>query len=236
MTTKTTDRVKPVDTLAFTALDDPRKAMDWVRGLLNERRPANVFEIGRTLLGYEMNETVAMMIAVARAHYLTLTAEPAVATQPEPQAPVTTPTPQPAQSHEVEGSGWDGEILDGIYTVEFENGDYRTLKVKTQDADANFKPGAKLISYLDGPDNWRNYRGFGEVLKGNQLWVWEKHRGATMIVKAALALLAGPEAMIDGAKAYGRKSKRCGICGKPLTTPESLDLGIGPICAARMGI
>lgn len=284
MTTVTTDRVKPVDTLAFTALAQPREAMDWVRSLLAETRPANVMEIGRILQGYDQNETVAMMVAVARAHYLTLTAEPEPVAQP--QAPVaqgpeiqvgyatqvcrgcgsratsdhiaqvgtiievnacgickakaSKPAPAPkapaAQGHEVTGSGWNGEIADGTYTVIFEGGEYRTLKVRTQDDDAGFKPGARLISYLNGPDNWRNYEGFGEIEPGNRLKVWRKHEGATTIIRAALALLAGKEAMVDGLKAYGKQSGSCGLCGKKLTTPESLELGIGPICASKLGI
>lgn len=147
-------------------------------------------------------------------------------------AAVSAPKAQPVAT----GTGWDGQILDGTYTVEFEGGEYRTLKIRTQDADASFKPGAQLISYLNGPDNWRNYQSFGEVLPGNQLKVWRKHESATVIIRAALALLAGPEAMIDGLKAYGRASGTCGMCGRKLTTPESIELGIGPICAGRVGL
>jgi len=33
-----------------------------------------------------------------------------------------------------------------------------------------------------------------------------------------------------------RHEGRCGRCGRPLTHPESIDLGIGPECATKMGI
>lgn len=35
--------------------------------------------------------------------------------------------------------------------------------------------------------------------------------------------------------AYGRELGHCGVCGRTLTHPESIDRGIGPICAEKMG-
>lgn len=34
---------------------------------------------------------------------------------------------------------------------------------------------------------------------------------------------------------FGEKFKTCGICNRPLTDPESLARGIGPICAGKAG-
>lgn len=34
---------------------------------------------------------------------------------------------------------------------------------------------------------------------------------------------------------FGRQSGHCGICHSPLTNKDSLDRGIGPICASKMG-
>ncbi len=34
---------------------------------------------------------------------------------------------------------------------------------------------------------------------------------------------------------YGLTSKRCGVCGHKLTTQESRERGIGPVCAKNMG-
>ena len=36
----------------------------------------------------------------------------------------------------------------------------------------------------------------------------------------------------EQAAAYGRKTGRCMICGRELTKQESIDAGIGPICAS----
>lgn len=34
---------------------------------------------------------------------------------------------------------------------------------------------------------------------------------------------------------YGKKIGRCSICNRTLTKPNSIDMGIGPICASRQG-
>jgi hypothetical protein len=39
----------------------------------------------------------------------------------------------------------------------------------------------------------------------------------------------------DSAKAFGFRTGTCSCCGRTLTNKESIDLGIGPICAERFG-
>jgi hypothetical protein len=48
------------------------------------------------------------------------------------------------------------------------------------------------------------------------------------VVKAA----ADPEA---SAVAYGKRTGECSCCGRTLTDPESVERGIGPICADKYG-
>lgn len=45
------------------------------------------------------------------------------------------------------------------------------------------------------------------------------------------AILTDPEKAIA---AYGHEIGRCGICNRTLTDPQSIALGIGPICAERL--
>lgn len=47
-----------------------------------------------------------------------------------------------------------------------------------------------------------------------------------------LAAAADPEA---AAVAYGRRTGQCAVCRRTLTVGESIDRGIGPVCAERMG-
>lgn len=51
--------------------------------------------------------------------------------------------------------------------------------------------------------------------------------------RAALdALVASPEAVVAE---HGRITGRCGICGRELTDPVSIERGIGPVCAEKGG-
>ena len=49
---------------------------------------------------------------------------------------------------------------------------------------------------------------------------------------AVLALLASP---LDQVVAYGRRTGQCAICSRLLTDANSVDRGIGPICAEKFG-
>lgn len=51
--------------------------------------------------------------------------------------------------------------------------------------------------------------------------------------KAVLAKMAANP--LDALVAYGRQTGICGKCGRTLTDPESVNAGIGPICAAKVG-
>lgn len=48
-------------------------------------------------------------------------------------------------------------------------------------------------------------------------------------------VLAHPEAPLPSSLVV-RHEGQCGRCGRPLTHPESIDTGFGPICAAKLGI
>jgi len=47
-----------------------------------------------------------------------------------------------------------------------------------------------------------------------------------------VALCADP---LAAAVAYGRETGQCACCGRELTDPESIERGIGPICAEKYG-
>jgi hypothetical protein len=47
------------------------------------------------------------------------------------------------------------------------------------------------------------------------------------------AIVAAASDPLGGAVAYGMATGRCSCCGRLLTDPESLKVGIGPICAGR---
>lgn len=77
----------------------------------------------------------------------------------------------------------------------------------------------------------REYDGtyLGKVLRG----AFQPSRDCDDETKAkVLAAMADP---LASAVAYGKKFGRCAVCMRELSDPESIERGIGPICASRMG-
>ncbi len=130
-------------------------------------------------------------------------------------------------------------LPDGTYTVVFEEGNHRTLKIATAPESSKLA-GKRIISYLSGSDNadWRSYTGFGfinDTDDGDEcsFFIWSKFRiGKGLLTEAVEVLLGDPKA---AAKAYGMESGRCCVCGRLLTVPESIEAGIGPVCAVKFG-
>jgi hypothetical protein len=53
------------------------------------------------------------------------------------------------------------------------------------------------------------------------------------VTKAEVVAVAADPA--NAAKAYGQRTNKCSCCGRTLTNGDSVDLGIGPICAEKFG-
>jgi hypothetical protein len=71
---------------------------------------------------------------------------------------------------------------------------------------------------------------FGKVIGGE----FHKVRTAPESVTTALQALASDP--LSSAVAYGRTTGTCACCGRELTKKESIDRGIGPICAENWGL
>ena len=67
----------------------------------------------------------------------------------------------------------------------------------------------------------------GKVI-GNK---FHPNRDATQSHKEALLKIAKDP--VDAAKAYGKLTGSCSCCGRTLTDPQSIELGIGPVCAEK---
>lgn len=122
-------------------------------------------------------------------------------------------------------------VPDGRYTVIWADG-YKTIRVRHQDEFATFMPGRVILSYLSGSDNTSDYTSFAHVDERGEVRVWKKHQGNDRLCEAVKVLLGDPKA---ASQAYARESGCCGICGRTLTTPESIDAGIGPECRRKVG-
>ena len=118
-------------------------------------------------------------------------------------------------------------------------GNHFTFRVKTP---KNQRPGYEnqskpmFVSVLTGPDNYSNYSYLGQVWKKDNGFTWSVGRKSPIAenaptqkaiawlldhIKASRMLPAGAEFWHEG---------KCGMCGRKLTVPESIEKGIGPIC------
>ena len=111
----------------------------------------------------------------------------------------------------------------GIFTlINPKTNGSRTMRIKTVKNGA--LAGKRIISLLIGPNNEEDYLGIGFV--GNDgIYVWNKHKG-TKYEQIVNCLLK-----IEQMGLICKASTKCRVCNKTLTTKESLELGIGPICA-----
>jgi hypothetical protein len=130
------------------------------------------------------------------------------------------------------------KIFNGRYTIEStKTGEHRTFWIKTQGPDRNFAPGQRIVSLLTGSENDdpHSYTGFGFVTEQG-INVWTSKRGQDRKFEEYAELLWS--LALDGAfspwadKGFRiQQEGQCIKCNRPLTTPESIRRGIGPICA-----
>lgn len=98
--------------------------------------------------------------------------------------------------------------------------------IKVSPAPATGKnPGALYVKAQDEAGTY-----LGKVLGG----VFSRARDCTdQQAQEVAALMSDPAKALD---AYGRRTGNCGCCGRPLTAAESVERGIGPICAGKFGL
>ena len=119
----------------------------------------------------------------------------------------------------------------GFFTVVGKHGRY-TFRIEEQQNDAAFAPGKLVIARLTGQDNENSYESFGFVGEDGSLRVWPKRNPGEYTINAARFLLKGD--MVGAGKAYAMESVKCWRCNRMLTTPKSIEQGIGPECQRKM--
>lgn len=141
-------------------------------------------------------------------------------------------------------------IHNGAYTIiSPKDGSHRTFEIKTvrgnkerpADAFCNKFAGHRTVGLLTGPDNTASYTRFGWV-DPEGIVVFTKNTGSLVAMTdwdkyATLLWSLATEGERSPYYVMGyriRVEKRCLICNRRLTHPESLETGIGPDCATRM--
>lgn len=126
------------------------------------------------------------------------------------------------------------KIFNGTYTVTSPKGGHRTFSIRT--AKNGKLKGSRILSMLTGPNNTRDYTGFGFVNE-NGVAIWGKRKDNPDWEKYAKLLwslategevspyyLMGYRLLVEGT---------CIRCNRKLTHPDSIASGIGPECSQR---
>ena len=99
-----------------------------------------------------------------------------------------------------------------------------------------------FVSLLSGPNNETDFQYMGIIKQVEDGLLFFRTKASKISIDApswkafnyywSIVRTTGdlPAALIV------RHSGKCGHCGRELTEPESIDLGIGPICRAKMGL
>jgi hypothetical protein len=93
-----------------------------------------------------------------------------------------------------------------------------------------------FVSVLTGPENTRDYAFLGTIL-GDQRFVHGKKSRITPdapSVRSFAWIWSRLSRGLELPECEIYHEGRCGKCGRPLTTPESIRSGIGPVCAERV--
>jgi len=120
-------------------------------------------------------------------------------------------------------------MFNGVYTVHSPTGEHRTFNVET------WRTGERAISILAGPDNTSDYVTFGFVLS-SKIALWKK---MDKPFYRQCAKMLWDLAKNGENSAYAQKGvklllvKHCLRCNRVLTTPGSIQSGIGPECARK---
>ena len=122
-----------------------------------------------------------------------------------------------------------------VTLVSPKTGDHRTFKIATVREDSKSPlAGKRIVSLLTGPSNTEDFEGFGFVSPDGTIKVWNrlKGNGEPSTWERFADLLATPHYWSARGVTY-QFSLRCRRCGRPLTHPDSLISGMGPICEGR---
>jgi hypothetical protein len=122
-------------------------------------------------------------------------------------------------------------LSNGVFTLTFPDGSHRTYRVRLDRE--GIHAGKRTLALLIGPDGTQDYETVAVVTSDGFKMFKRFSRGKSQEHAQLLWMLAkGDE--IEGYDLL--VSKRCRCCNRPLTTPESIELEIGPDCRKRVGL
>ena len=130
---------------------------------------------------------------------------------------------------------------DAVFTIDAPD-KHRTYKVRLKPAKGNY-PATYFVSTLAGPENTKDYvyvgildPKTGQVRTTDKSKTWTNTLRLRLLNRVLAKVWAGDHAAYE---AHGYKTHhmgRCGRCGHDLTTPQSIERGIGPECWKHLGM
>ena len=137
---------------------------------------------------------------------------------------------------QVSAADFDIDRHNAVVTIEHD-GQHRTFMIRTVQIGEKFgRPGQRLASLLIAPDrdNPRNWDNFGFVAPGGVVQVFNNRKGENKRSphEYYALMLMNPTAWEAKGYVYLMMGF-CKRCNRPLTVPQSLRDGLGPICRKK---
>jgi hypothetical protein len=117
-------------------------------------------------------------------------------------------------------------------------GKHLTYKVSRAHNDDGSAKDLWFVGVLTGPENTSDYSYLGIISETGEFRTTGKSKFAPDSTVARAFNYFWKHAVADAIPAdlEVRHSGHCGRCGRLLTVPESIEAGIGPECAGKMGL
>lgn len=97
-----------------------------------------------------------------------------------------------------------------------------------------------FVKLLNGPNNTDDYIYIGVIKGDNNNGIHFRHTAKSKVLPTTSSFIAFDwtfKVLLAGYEPKGVEiwhQGQCGRCGRPLTVPESIESGIGPVCAEKM--
>lgn len=128
-------------------------------------------------------------------------------------------------------------VPDGTYTVVFDETKDDRITLRFRAPTIGKWKGVQLVSFLSGPDNTSDYtRAANWTDGGYRLWSRFREEDGRIALALKYLVLSDDEQRRAAGMTYALASGNCYRCGRTLTVPVSIGRGLGPDCAAILGV
>jgi hypothetical protein len=129
-------------------------------------------------------------------------------------------------------------IQNGIYTLVYGNGEYRTLRIESKLMNPTDTEEKTILSRKSGKSSAAlgKYEGIAFLTKDNRVMLWKRFKAEfdqTRLGRLQDAVNRIAKNPKEAGMAYAIHEDCCCRCGRELTVPASIHAGMGPDCAEK---